>query len=151
MIECAIDPQPERRYANVDALARHLVALQRRPALVRLEYGLAVAVAILIVALAISEFRARLAGDDRSLGRRLVSAIVGVPSPAERPIIAVLPFKNFGGAGSDVLVDSITAGLISQLAIINGLQVKSQTSSFMLRTSSRTSRVTSPTPPNGWA
>ena len=46
----------------------------------------------------------------------------------------MLPFKNLGSdPGSDLLVDSVTAGLIRQLAIIDGLQVKSQTSSFMLK------------------
>jgi TolB-like protein len=41
----------------------------------------------------------------------------------------VLPFKNLGNeSGSDLLVDSVTTGLIRQLSIIDGLQVRSQTS-----------------------
>src|SRR5262249_23174552 len=54
------------------------------------------------------------------------------------PVIAVLPFKNLGsGADSDLLVDSVTVGLIRQLGVIDGLQVKSQESSFRMREGQR--------------
>jgi TolB-like protein len=63
--------------------------------------------------------------------RRLVGAIAGSQSPLAHPVIAVLPFKNLGSAtGSDRLVDSLTTGLIRQLGVIDGLQVRSQESSF---------------------
>jgi adenylate cyclase len=45
----------------------------------------------------------------------------------------VLPFRNSGEPGSEFVVDSVTAGLIRQLAVIEGLQVKSEMSSFMLK------------------
>ena len=67
-------------------------------------------------------------------------------------MIAVLPFKNLGGGpSSDLLVDSMTAGLIQQLSIIHGLQVRSQTSSFMFKESSKTGRETLPQSAIGWA
>ena len=115
VIERAIDPQPERRYESADALGADLAALMPRPRSVRLAYAAAVAAAALLVAL-------------------LAGLIPAGPSPVEHPVIAVLPLKNLGSEpGGDLLVDSITAGLIRQLAIIDGLQVKSQTTSFMLR------------------
>ena len=119
---------------NVDALARDLAALQPRPGIVRLRYGLVAAAAVLLVALAASEVRARLAGDDRGLRSRMVGLIAGTPVPVKQPVILVLPFKNLGTDSSDsLLIDHITAGLIQQLAIIDGLKVKYQESSFRLR------------------
>jgi TolB-like protein/Flp pilus assembly protein TadD len=78
------------------------------------------AVGVLLVALAASDVRPRLGGDQGS--------------PVERPVIVVLPFRNLGTEpGSDLLVDSLTAGLIQQLGIIDGLKVTFQQSSFSLR------------------
>jgi eukaryotic-like serine/threonine-protein kinase len=134
VIERACDPRPERRYANADAFARALSALRRHPAIAALRYGLAACAAVLIVVLLASEARARLFGGHRSLGSRLASLIAGTPSPLERPIIAVLPFKSLGSdASRDLLVDSVTIGLIRQLGVIDGLQVRSQASSFMFK------------------
>jgi eukaryotic-like serine/threonine-protein kinase len=133
VIERASDPRPDRRYGDVDSLTRDLAALQQRPALRRLRQGSAAAAAVLVVAIAVSEVRARLAGDERSLGRRLVSSITGTPEPVERPVIMVLPFRNLGTEhGSDLVVDSLTAGLIQQLGIIEGLKVTFRPSSFSL-------------------
>ena len=140
-IERACAPEPERRYENVDALARDLVGLQRRPWRVGLQYGLAAAVAVLLVALLTSEVRARWSGDHRSLATRLASLFTGAPSPVEHPVIAVLPFKNLGDeAGSKDLADGLTVGLIEELARIDGLAVKSQTSSFALEDRSSNAR-----------
>jgi serine/threonine protein kinase/tetratricopeptide (TPR) repeat protein len=133
VIERATDAQPEGRYESVDALARDLMALQRHSGMVGLRNGLAAA-ALLLITLFALVVRPHVPRDDRNPGSRLASLIAGAPSPLERPAIAVLPLKNLGSdPGSDILVDSITAGLIRQLAIIDGLQVRSQTSSFMLR------------------
>jgi serine/threonine-protein kinase len=130
----ACNPRPERRYTNVDALGRDLAALHHRPLMKRVRYGLAIAAALLLVALAASEMRARLANDDRSLRSRLTSPISGRSASVEEPVIVVLPFRNLGTEpGSDLLVDSITAGLIQQLGIIDGLKVTFQQSSFSLR------------------
>jgi len=130
-IERACDPEPERRYANADALSRDLAAGDARRGMMR--YRLAAAAAVLLVALAASEVRARLAGDERTLRSRIASWIT-VASSESRPLIVVLPFRNLGTApGSDLLVDSLTAGLIQQLGLIDGLKVTFQQSSFRLR------------------
>ena len=130
----ACDPRPERRYATADALGRDLSAVQHPPIMKRVRYGLAVGAVVLLVALAASAVRARLAGDPRSWGSLLVSPMSGSSASVERPIIVVLPFRNLGTEpGSDLLVDSLTAGLIQQLGIIDGLKVTFQQSSFSLR------------------
>ena len=50
------------------------------------------------------------------------------------PVIAVLPFTNLGrGAETDLIVDGFAAELLHQLAIIDGLHVKSWESSVALR------------------
>ncbi|HYN08968.1 MAG TPA: protein kinase [Vicinamibacterales bacterium] len=134
VIERAIDPQPERRYANVEALARDLAVLQRRPGVVRLMYGLAAAAAIVVVAALASDVRARLTGDNRSLGTRFASMFGLAPNYRANPLIAVLPFRNASiELSNSLLVESVTDGLIQQLAIIDGLEVRSRTSSFLLK------------------
>jgi serine/threonine-protein kinase len=134
LIERAIDPAPERRYTDVEALGRDLAALRRRPGLVRLRYGLAAAAVVVLAIFLTSEIRARQTGDRRSLGMRIAGIVGLAPGYLENPVIAVLPFKSYSKeADSTLLVDSVTAGLIQQLAIIDGLQVRSETSSFMLR------------------
>ena len=133
-IERASDPRPERRYANADALGRDLAALQPRRGIRWLRYGLATLAAVLLVALVAAEIGARVTGDERSLRSRIVSSIWGAPVADDRPVIVVLPFRNLGTEpGSDLLVDSLTAGLIQQLGVIDGLKVTFQQSSFSLR------------------
>jgi serine/threonine-protein kinase len=128
-IERAIDPRPEGRYENVDAvrdaLRRNLEALQPRPVIRRLAYGLAAAAFVVLVALLAWEIRARMTGDDRSMATRLASLF---PGPE---VIVVQPFKNPGGhVNGELLADSITDGLNRQLSIIPGLETRSQYSSL---------------------
>jgi eukaryotic-like serine/threonine-protein kinase len=140
-IERACAPEPERRYENVDALARDLVGLQRRRWRVGLRYGVAAAAAVVLVALLTSEVRGRWGGDHRSLVTRLASLFTGASSPVEPSVIAVLPFKNLGvEAGSKELADGLTVGLIEELARIDGLSVRSQASSFALENRSPNAR-----------
>ena len=55
-------------------------------------------------------------------------------SPAERPIIAVLPLQNLSAEpDSDYFVDGLTDEIIRNLAVIEGLEVKSRTSSFAFK------------------
>ena len=73
-------------------------------------------------------------GDDRSLRTRLAGWIGGAPAPVKDPVIAVLPFKNLSSEpGSSLIVDSLTAGLIQQLGVIDGLNVTHQRSAFMFK------------------
>ena len=95
---------------------------------------LAAAAVVLAVALVASEVRARIDGDDRSLRTRLAGWIGGAPAPVKDPVIAVLPFKNLSSEpGSSLIVDSLTAGLIQQLGVIDGLHVTHQRSAFMFK------------------
>ena len=50
IIERAIDPRPDRRYASADALAADLATLQPRPTLARLPYAIAAAAVLLLIA-----------------------------------------------------------------------------------------------------
>jgi TolB-like protein/DNA-binding winged helix-turn-helix (wHTH) protein/Flp pilus assembly protein TadD len=53
---------------------------------------------------------------------------------AETPIIAVLPFKNLSPeTESDVFVDGLTEEVIRNLAVIEGLEVRSRMSSFAFK------------------
>ena len=59
------------------------------------------------------------------------------PAPAPRPgsyVIAVLPLKNLSpDSGSDYFSDGLTDEIINDLSSIDGLEVKSQTSSFSFK------------------
>ena len=62
-------------------------------------------------------------------------------SPAERPIIAVLPLQNLSAEpDSDYFVDGLTDEIIRNLAVIKGLEVRSRTSSFAFKDKPRNLR-----------
>jgi TolB-like protein/DNA-binding winged helix-turn-helix (wHTH) protein/Tfp pilus assembly protein PilF len=61
--------------------------------------------------------------------------------PSASPVIAVLPFKNLSPQpGSDYFSDGLTDEIIRNLSIIDGLQVKSSTSSFAFKNKPRNIR-----------
>ncbi|HEY6615379.1 MAG TPA: tetratricopeptide repeat protein, partial [Vicinamibacterales bacterium] len=140
VIERAIDPRPERRYQSADALAAELAALQPRPRLVRLAYAAGVAAASILVVGVGWETAGHQMGSSRTPSALLASfaglsniGAVNV-SPAERPIIAVLPLQNLSAEpDSDYFVDGLTDEIIRNLAVIKGLEVKSRTSSFAFK------------------
>jgi TolB-like protein/Tfp pilus assembly protein PilF len=129
VIERATAATPAERYPSCDALAEELNAINaprqpRRPTL-----GL-VAAAIAVLAIwAGWEWLAR------SSARATSSTAAGVAfAPAERPIIVVKPFRNHrGDADSEFLVDGLTYELIRNLAVIDGIDVRSAASSFALK------------------
>ena len=140
VIERAIDPRSERRYESADALAADLAALKPRPGIVRMMYAAGAAAACILVVGVAWEVVGRQAGSSRTpsalfagfAGLRPVG-IVDV-SPAERPVIAVLPFKNLSAEpDSDYFVDGLTDEIIRNLAVIQGLEVRSSTSSFAFK------------------
>ena len=134
IIERAIDPRPERRYASAGALGKDLSARQRRPFNEQVAIALTAAAAFVLVAILASEVHARLTGDSRSLRSRLAGMVGLAADYRSRPMIAVMPFRTFSAEPRNSLfVDSVTAGLIRQLSIIDGLDVRSQTSSFLLK------------------
>ena len=147
VIERAIDHRPERRYQSADALAADLAALQPRPRLVRLAYAAGVAAASILVVGVGWETAGRQVGSSRTPSALLASfaglSPVGAVnvSPAERPIIAVLPLQNLSAEpDSDYFADGLTDEIIRNLAVIKGLEVRSRTSSFAFKDKQRNLR-----------
>jgi hypothetical protein len=63
-------------------------------------------------------------------------------APISMPAIAVVPFKNLSSEpDSDYFVDGLTSEVIRNLAAIDGLQVRSQTSSFSFKDKARDVRA----------
>jgi TolB-like protein/Flp pilus assembly protein TadD len=147
VIERAIDPQPERRYASADALRAALAALQPRSRVMRLAYATGVAAALIVIVAAGWEVWGRQVGSSRT-PRTLLSRLVGVNplgdinlSPIGQPVIAVLPLENLSAEPeSDYFVDGLTDEIIRNLAVIQGLQVRSRTSSFAFKDKPRNVR-----------
>jgi TolB-like protein len=127
VIDRAIDPEPEKRYPNADALRADLSALTRRFPAVRLGHAAGVTAA-LILAVTIG-WGVR--------GREPASSTM----PAGQPVIAVLPLENLSAEpDSDYFVDGLTDEIIRNLAVIRGLQVRSRTSSFAFKDKPRNLR-----------
>ena len=140
IIERAIDPRPGDRFQSADAFAADLTALTPRPTLGSLTHAIGVAAALMLVMGLGWEALGRQAGSSRTpsalLARVAGGNPVGAPNviPLEQPIIAVLPFKNLSvEPESDYFVDGLTDETIRNLAVIEGLQVRSSTSSFTFK------------------
>jgi TolB-like protein/predicted Ser/Thr protein kinase len=108
----ALDPNPARRYPSADALGAALAASAQARSRRRL-FAIAAAAAVVVAATAVWQFR---------------------PAAAIDPVIAVMPFKNLSSEPeSNYFVDGLTSEVIRNLAVIDGLQVRSQTSSFFFK------------------
>ena len=147
VIERAIDHRPERRYQSADALATDLTALQLRPRSGRLAYAAGVAAASILVVGVGWETAGRQVGSSRTPSALLASFAGLSPatavnvSPADRPIIAVLPLQNLSAEpDSDYFADGLTDEIIRNLAVIKGLEVRSRTSSFAFKDKQRNLR-----------
>ncbi len=147
VIERAIDSRPERRYESADALAADLVALRPRSRTVRFAYAAGVIVAIILFVGAAWEAAGRRVGSSTTPSA-LLTRLAGFKSvgaanvnPAERPIIAVLPFQNLSAEpDTDYFVDGLTDEIIRNLAAIKGMEVRSRTSSFAFKGTPRNLR-----------
>jgi eukaryotic-like serine/threonine-protein kinase len=147
VIERAIDPDPERRYQNANALGADLAALKPRSTVVRLAYATGVAAALMLVVAVGWEAWGRQVGSSRTPSV-LLAGVVGVNpigatnlSALGQPVIAVLPLKNLSAEPeSDYFVDGLTDEIIRNLAVIQGLQVRSRTSSFAFKDKPRNVR-----------
>jgi len=114
-IEKAMDPEPARRFPTASALAAAL----RRSATVtrRLAAAAALAAGILVLA-ALAGWRPGTAG----------------PLRAARPQIAVLPLASLSAAPDDEsFADGLTDEIIRNLGTVQGLDVRSRTSSFAFK------------------
>ena len=147
IIERAIDPRPEGRYQSADALAADLTALKPRPTFVSSTYAMGVAAALILVMALGWELLGRQVGSSRTpvalLARIGGWNAVGASnlSPVGQPVIAVLPFKNLSvEPESEYFVDGLTDEIIRNLAVIQGLRVRSRTSSFTFKDKPRNLR-----------
>jgi len=82
IIERAIDPCPERRYDNADALAAALGTLKPRPSIIPLKYATAVAAALVVATLLLVDGRLRHTVQPTST-QATVSMMSGGPSRSE--------------------------------------------------------------------
>jgi TolB-like protein/Tfp pilus assembly protein PilF len=123
----ALDPDPGRRYASADAFGTALSTLERAPAARRRAFAYTAAVAV-VVAAVLWGLRASL----RPQG--LWGASAAAVAPVSAPVIAVMPFTNLSSEpDSDYFVDGLTTEVIRNLSLIDGLQVRSRTSSFLFQ------------------
>jgi eukaryotic-like serine/threonine-protein kinase len=121
----AIDPDPDRRYAGADMFGAALTKLERTPPIKRVAYGAAGA-AVLLAALGI--------GWHPGWREMLMRAPAAAAHAAKTPTIAVLPFVNASSdPGNDDFIDGLTSEVIRNLGVIDGLEVRSQTSSFFFK------------------
>ena len=139
VIERAIDPEPERRYQSADAFAADLATIDARQPLVRMAYATGVSLALALVVWIGWQLLGRPDMDRRSSGGSAAALAASVSSG--RPVIAVLPFKNLSAApDSEYFVDGLTDEIISNLALIDGMDVRSRTSSFAFKDKPRNLR-----------
>jgi serine/threonine-protein kinase len=141
VIERSIAPRPELRYENAGALSADLAALRPRPKIVRVAMAAATAIACIAVVGAGWEIVGRRIGASTTPGLLLASVVdsnVTVRRPVERPVVAVLPFKNLSTEPeSDYFADGLTDEVIRNLSIVEGLQVVSSTSTFAFKDAPR--------------
>jgi TolB-like protein len=128
-------------------VAADLTALKPRPTRVSFTYAIGVPAALILVIGLGWEVLGRHVGSSRTPGALLARVAGGNPvgssnvTPVEQPIIAVLPFKNLSvEPDSDYFVDGLTDEIIRNLAVIQGLRVRSQTSSFYFKDKPRNLR-----------
>jgi serine/threonine-protein kinase len=142
IIERAVDPRPERRYQSAEALREDLAAAKprSRTRLVRLAYAAGVAAVLILVGAVGWEALGRQVGSS-STPSALLARFAGINrvnvatvSPTSQSIIAVLPLKRLSTEPeSDYFVDGLTDEIIQNLAGIQGLHVRSRTSSFAFK------------------
>lgn len=121
----AMDPNRARRYANAEAFGAALAATERTPIVKRVAYVLG-ATAALVAALA--------GGWNLGLRELVMRASASTGLAKGTPAIAVLPFRNAGSdPDNDYFVDGLTSEVIRNLSTVDGLQVRSQTSSFYFK------------------
>lgn len=139
VIERAIDPEPQRRYQSAAALAADLASIDARHRFVRMAYSTGVALALALIVWVGWQLLGRPEMDRRSSGGSAAALAASVSSG--RPVIAVLPFKNLSAEpDSDYFVDGLTDEIIRNLAVIEGVDVRSQTSSFFFKDKPRNLR-----------
>jgi eukaryotic-like serine/threonine-protein kinase len=136
VVRRALAADAGKRFASAAEMGAALSALPRQPSVMGWAYaGLAGAIALVLLA---------------TLGRMTDTGSASRPTPSvttERSAsrattLAVLPFINLSREpDSDDFVDGLTAEVIHDLAGLDGLDVRSQTSSFALKGARRDMRA----------
>jgi serine/threonine-protein kinase len=117
IITRAIQPLPTQRHPTASALAEELVALSGRFQPRTAWYAAAAAALVVATAVGLTFDRSSATTNDGG-----------------RPVIAVLPLQNLNTEpGSDEFADGLTDEIIRNLAVIDGLDVRSRTSSFSFK------------------
>ena len=131
VIDRALDPDPARRFASAADMARGLESVRNARRAPKLAYGAA--------ALVIGAGTWLMAGlVDLPVKPEAASAAAaagtGARTAVRRPAIAVLPLQNLSATpDSDYFADGLTDEIIRSLADIDGLDVRSRTSSFYFK------------------
>jgi adenylate cyclase len=124
----ALVPSPEGRYASADAMEAALAGItvsspSDRPGPRTFPPWRRLAIAAMLVVMA-------------AVGLRWLTVARSDP-----PVIAVLPFRNLSvEPDSDYFVDGLTDEVIRNLSVIDGLAVRSSTSSFTFKNKPRNTR-----------
>jgi TolB-like protein/tetratricopeptide (TPR) repeat protein len=125
------------RYETVDALARELAYLTPRAAFVKRVRMATAAAAIAAVVWTGWEVRGRQVDRTSPTRAALAAWLPATTSDVEavqQPVIAVLPLENLSAEpDSEYFADGLTEEIIQNLAGIDGLEVKSRTSSFAFK------------------
>jgi serine/threonine-protein kinase len=121
IVERALSPQPDDRYESAGAMEAALASATQPARTTWSRRKLAIAAGLLVLA---------------GTGSLWLTAVRSEP-----PAIAVLPFKNLSAEpDSDYFVDGLTDEVIRNLSMIDGLAVRSSTSSFAFKNKPRNTR-----------
>jgi TolB-like protein/Tfp pilus assembly protein PilF len=132
VVRRALQTDPDARYASANELASALESAGAKSWRRNTVYAAAIAASVVLVAsTAGPALRGRLRDANANAG---LSAALPAPAAAATPIIAVLPLANLSTVpDSDYFADGLTDEILRNLALIEGLQVRSRTSSFFFK------------------
>jgi len=147
VVERALSPRPDGRYESAGAMEAAL-ASANEAARSALATSANESLATSSIQTAVAQPVARSSWSWRNLAiaaALLVLAVTGslwiTSSKSVPPVIAVLPFKNLSvEPDSDYFVDGLTDEVIRNLSVIDGLAVRSSTSSFVFKNKPRNTR-----------
>jgi len=136
IIERAIDPSPERRYNNADALAAALATVKPPRTHISIRYA-ATAAGVVVVVWFVTNGRLRELVTVPPIQRPIVLTPGGA-ARSDAPAIAVLPLSNLNAEqGNEDFVDGFTEEIINSLSSNQHLQVRSRASSFAFKNTQR--------------
>jgi TolB-like protein len=128
IIEQALNPDPARRPAGAEAFGKALAGAVVASPLLRAAYASAAVIAVAAALWAVGAL------DARTPASRSTSTTATTPARSQPLAIAVLPFRTFGSAAeTSYVADGLTEEIVRNLAAIDGLAVRSQTSAAVFK------------------